>query len=145
MFFGKKVSKSPEFFYLEPGIYPSNVDNNGAMNTLIEERHNQSEIRITIKVSRRTQKIEIYLTNKISRLAFFSTDLGHNFRGNVGNEFGEMLKRKRPLKPEFNYDIVRIHSLMIYTDLIQYNTVATRRPHCCCVFFLFQSSKLGTL
>ena len=32
-----------------------------------------------------------------------------------------MLRRKGPHKPEIAYDIVRIHSLMIYTDLIEYN------------------------
>ena len=34
-----------------------------------------------------------------------------------------MLKGKGPHKPEFAYGIVRIHSLMIYTDLIEYNIV----------------------
>ena len=32
-----------------------------------------------------------------------------------------MLRAKGPHKPEFAYDIVRIHSLMIYTDLIEYD------------------------
>ena len=32
-----------------------------------------------------------------------------------------MLRGKGPDKPEFPYDIVLIHSLMIYTDLIEYN------------------------
>ena len=50
-------------------------------------------------------------------------DLGHIFGRNVGNEFGVMLRRRGPRKPEFAYDIVRIHSLMIYTDLIEYNIV----------------------
>ena len=93
------------------------------MNTLIQERHNHSENCITVKVSRRTQKVEIYLANEGSGLAFFSTDLGHIFGSNVGNEFGVMLRGKGPHKPELAYDIVRIHSLMIYTDLIEYNIV----------------------
>ena len=84
------------------------------MNTLIEERHNHSENCITVKVSGRTQKVEIYLANEGCGLAFFSTDLGHFFGSIVGNEFGVMLRGKGPHKPEFNYDIVRIHSLMIY-------------------------------
>ena len=83
-----------------------------------EERHNHIENCITIKVCRRTQKVEIYLANEGSGLAFFSTDLGHIFRRNVGNEFGVMLREKGPHKPEFAYDIVRIHSLMIHTDMI---------------------------
>ena len=40
-----------------------------------------------------------------------------------------MLKGKGPHKPEFAYDIVRIHSLMIYTELIEYNIVGdTKGP-----------------
>ena len=39
------------------------------------------------------------------------------------NEFGVMLRGKGPHKQKFAYDIVRIHSLMIYTDLIEYNIV----------------------
>ena len=40
-----------------------------------------------------------------------------------------MLRGKGPHKPEFAYDIVRIHSLMISTDLIEYNIVGfTKAP-----------------
>ena len=129
MFFDKKLSKSSEFYYLEPGLYPSIKDIVEAMNILIQERHNRSENCIKVKVSRRTQKFEIHLANEASGLAFFSTDLGHIFGSNVGNEFGVMLRGKGPHKPEFAYDIVRIHSLIIYTDLIKYNIVGdTKAP-----------------
>ena len=56
MFFDKKLLKSSEFHYLEPGLYPSITDTVEAMNTLSQERHNHSENCITVKVSRRTQK-----------------------------------------------------------------------------------------
>ena len=52
MFFDKKLSKSSEFFYLEPGLYPSITDIIEAMNLLIQERHNHSENCIEVKVSR---------------------------------------------------------------------------------------------
>ena len=91
MFFDKKFSKSSEFYYLEPGLYPSIVE---AMINLIQERHNHSDNCIKAKVSRRTQKIEIHLANEASGLAFFSTDLEHIFGSNVGNEFGVMLREK---------------------------------------------------
>ena len=71
MFFVRKLSMSSEFYYLEPGLYPFNTDIVEAMNTLFPERHNHSENCITVKVSGRTQKIEIYLANKQSGLAFF--------------------------------------------------------------------------
>ena len=92
MLFDKKFSKWSEFYYLEPGLYPSITDIVEAMNTLIQERHNHSENCITVKVSRRTQKVEIYLANERSGLAFFSTDLGHILRSNVHYEFGVMLR-----------------------------------------------------
>ena len=136
MFFDKKFSKSTNFYYLEPGLYPSITDIVEAMNILIQERHNHSENCNKVKVSRRTQKIEIDLANEGSGLAFFSTDLGHIFGSNVGNEFGVMLRGKGPYKPEFAYDIVRIHSLMIYTDLIEYNIVGdTKAPLLRCFFY----------
>ena len=71
MFFDKKLSKSSEFYYLEPGLYPSFTDTVEAMNILIQEKHNHSENCVTVKVSRRTQKVEIYLANEGSGLAFF--------------------------------------------------------------------------
>ena len=57
MFFDKKVSKSSEFHYLEPSFYPPVTDIVEAMNTLIQERHNQSESCITVKASQRKQKL----------------------------------------------------------------------------------------
>ena len=113
MFFDQKISKLSEFYFLEPGLYPSITDIVEAMNILIQERHNHTKNCIKVKVSRRTQKLEIYLSNEGSGLAFSSTDVGHIFGSNVGNEFGVMLRGKGPHKPEFAHDIVRIHSLMI--------------------------------
>ena len=117
--FDKKLSKSSEFYYLEPGLYPSITDIVEAMNFLIHERHNHSKNCIKVKVTRITQKVEIYLAKEGFGLAFFSTDLGHIFGSIIGNHFGVMLRRRGPHKPKFAYDIVRIHSLMIYTDLIE--------------------------
>ena len=142
MFFDKKLSKLSEIFYLEPGLYPSNTDIVEAMNMFIQERHNHSKNRIKIKVSRKTQKVEIYLANERSGLALFSTDLEHFFGSNVGYEFGVMLRGKGPHKPNFANYIVRIHSLMIYTDLIECNIVGdTKAPLLRC--FLF-TSKLNS-
>ena len=69
------------------------------------------------------------LANDTYGLAFCSTDLGHIFGNNVGNEFGLLLIGKGPHEPEFAYDIVCIHSLMIYSDLVEYNIVEdTKTP-----------------
>ena len=101
MFCDKKLSISSEFYFLEPGLYPSFTDIVEAMNTLIQDRQNHSENCITVKVSRRTQKIEIHLATEGSGLAFSSTDLGHILGSIFGNEFGVMLRGKGPHKPEF--------------------------------------------
>ena len=107
------------------------------MNILIQERHNHSENCITIKVSKRTQKVEIYLPNEGCGLAFSKMDQGHIFGSNVGNEHGVMLRGKGSHKPKFAYDLVRIHSLMIYTNLIEYNIVGdTKAPLLRCFTFI---------
>ena len=104
-FFDKNFPKLSEFYYLEPGLYPSITDIVEAMNILIQERHNHSENCIKVKVSRRTQKVDIYLAKEGSGLAFLTTDMGHIFESNVGNEFRVGLRGKGPHKPEFAYDI----------------------------------------
>ena len=80
----RKLSKSSQFHYLEPGFYPSIAYFVESKNTLIQERNKQKENCITINVSRRTQKVKIYLANERSGLAFSSMDLGDLFGNNVG-------------------------------------------------------------
>ena len=107
------------------------------MNTLIQERNNHNETCITNRVSRITQKVVIMLANDSSGLAFCSTDFGHIFGNNVGNEFGVLMIKKGPQEPEFAYDVVRIHSLMIYSNLVEYNIVGdTKAPLLRCFPFI---------
>ena len=101
MFFDKKLSKSSEFNFLEHGLYPSITDIVEAMNIIIQGRHIHSKNCFKVKVSRRTQKVEIYFANEGSALAFFSTDLGHIFGSKVVNKLGVMLRGTGPHKPEF--------------------------------------------
>ena len=137
MFYDEKLSKTTEDYYLEPGLYSSITDIVEAMTTLIQERNNHRDTCITIKVSRVTHKVKIYLENKQSSLAIFSTDLGHIFGGDVRNDSGKLMRGKEPLKPTFAYDIVRIHSLMIYTDIAECNIVGdTKTPLLRCFPFI---------
>ena len=122
-FFDEKLSKSTSTYNLELGLYSSITDIVEAMNTLIQGKNNHNETCITVKVSRRSQKVVIILANNTSGLAFCSTDLGHIFGNNVGNQFGVLMKGKGSHEPHFAYDIVRIHSLMIYSDLVEYSIV----------------------
>ena len=136
-FFDEKLSKSTSTSILEPGLYTSITDIVEAMNTLIQERNNHNETCITVKVTCRTQKVVIVFANDSSGLAFCSTDLGHNFGNNVGNEFGVLMIGKGPHEPQFADDIVRIHSLLIYSDLVDYSVVGdTKAPLLRCFPFI---------
>ena len=88
------------------------------MNAIIQGRNNHGDTCITIKVSRVAQKVKVYLEIEESSLAIFSTDLGHIF-GDVRNDLRILIRGKGPHEPTFAYDIVRIHSLMIYTDIVE--------------------------
>ena len=56
MFPDKKLSKLPESYYLELGLYPSIMDIVEAMNNLIQERHYHSEKCISVKMCRKRKK-----------------------------------------------------------------------------------------
>ena len=71
MFYGKTLSNSSKLFYLEPGLYPFITDIDEVLTILIQERQNQSKNCIKVEVSQRTQKVEFYLANEGSGLAFF--------------------------------------------------------------------------
>ena len=92
---------------------------------------------ITIKFDRVTQKVKVYLAKEESSLAIFSTDSGHIFGGDVRNDLGVLMCGIGPHEPTFAYDTVRIHSLMIYSDIVEYNIVGnTKAPLLCCVPFI---------
>ena len=123
MFYDDKISKTIEAYYFEPCLYFSITDIVEAMNTLTQERNSHRDTCITVKVSRVTQKVKAYLAYEESSQAIFSTDLGHIFGGDVRNDLGILMRGKEPHKPTFAYDIVRIHSFRIYTDIVEYNIV----------------------
>ena len=137
MFYDKKLSKTTEAYYIEPGLDSPITDIVEVLNTLIQERNNHWESCIIIRVNRVTQKVKVYLANEESSLAFLSTDLGHIFGGDVRNDSGLFMRGKEPHEPTFAYNIVRIHSLMIYTDIVEYNIVGdTKAPLVRCFPFI---------
>ena len=136
-FFDQKISKSTSTYSIEPGLYTSITHLVEAMKTLNQERNNHNETCITINVSRRTLKNVFMLANDTSGLAFCSTDYCHTFGNNVGNEFRVLMIGKGPYEPDFAYDIVRIHSLMIYSEIVEYNIVGdTKGPLLRCFPFI---------
>ena len=110
------------------------------MSTIIQERNNHRDTCIIIKVSRVTQKVKVYLANEESGLAVFSTDLGHIFGGEVRNDSGILMCGKGQHEPTFAYDIDRIQSIMIFTEIVDYNIVGdTKAP---LLYWLLSISKL---
>ena len=100
------------------------ADINSALRTLMKpstlsfNKNTISAKTVTIRVSRGTQKIDNYLANEICdlSLSLFCRNPVPIFGG---IEFGVMVRIKVLNKPGLTYDIVCIHSLMIYTDLIE--------------------------
>ena len=92
---------------------------------------------IGVKVDRRTQKIGFLLVIDESSLVISSIDLKHIFGDEVRNNWRILMLGKGPQKPLFANDIVRIHSLMIYTEIVEYNTVGdTKAPLLRCIPFI---------
>ena len=90
-----------------------------------------------MKVGRRSQKVTFSLVIGESSLVISSIDLGHIFGGGVRNDRGILMLGTEPHKSLFAYDIVRIHSLMIYTDFVEYNIVRdTKAPLLRCFPFI---------
>ena len=92
-----------------------------AMNTLIQETNNHRDTCITIKTTRVTQKVKVYLANEESSLAIYSTDMGHIFGGYVRKDLGILMCGKGSHETTFADDNVRIHSLMVCTDIVEEN------------------------
>ena len=137
LFYDAIYSKTTTAYYLEPELYSSVPDIVKAMNLFIQERNKHNESCIFAEVFRRTQKIELSLISDDSSLVIFSTDLGNIFGGDVGDDKGILMRGKGPHEPKFAYDIVRIHSLMIYTDIVEYNIIGdTKAPLLLCFPFI---------
>ena len=143
MFLDINFSKPLELYCLELGFHPSIADIVVAMNLLFQERDNHSVSGIIVKVSRRTQRNEIYHANEGSGFAFYCMDLGHVFGSNAGNEIGVMLNGKGPHKSKSTYDFVRIHSLMIYMDLVEKIILGDTKVPLLRCFFIFPKLKTG--
>ena len=133
-------SKTREAYCLQLGLYSSLIDIVEAMRTLIQERNNHRDTCITIKVDRVTQKVKVYLANEKTSLAIFSTSLGYFFGGDVRNDLEIPLCEKSPHEPTFAYDIVRIHSLMIYTDIVECKIVGDTKTLFPVAFRSYRSS-----
>ena len=118
-------TKPSDYYTLDPGLYPSISDIVNEMNRKIQEREKYEKTSIKLHVNKITQRISLSIPNQNSLLVIFSANLCHVFgceeavycMGVFTSEAG----------PKFNYDIVRIHTLMIYSDVVGYNIVGNTK------------------
>ena len=128
-FHDNELSKTKYYYYLEPGLHHCITDIVEAINSLIQKKNNNNKTCIGVKGDRRTQKNAFLFVSDESFLVISNIDLGHIFGGDVRNDRGLLMLVKGPHKSLFAYDLVRIHSLMIYTDIVEYNIVGdTKAP-----------------
>ena len=127
LFHDNELSKTKDYYYLEPGLHHSNTDIVEAMNSLIQNRNNHKKTCIGVKVDRRTQRIAFSLVIDESSLVISSIDLGHIFGGDVRNDWWILMLGRGTHKPLFAYNLVRIHWFMIYTFFVEYNIVGDKK------------------
>ena len=95
------------------------------------------KIALLLKYRVAYKKLKLSLISDDSSLVIFSTDLGNDFGGAVGDDKGILMVGEGPHEPKFLYDIVRPHSLMIYNDIVEYNIVGdTKAPLLRCFPFI---------
>ena len=128
---------------IEPGLYPSIVNIVVPMNNKIREHLGAQVFEyngIYVSDDKITQKVAVHLPENQSVFIIQSVDLSHIFGCDLEqNQTGVIMKEKGPHYPQCPYDIIRIHSLMIYSDIIEYNIVGdTKTPLLRCVPFIFK-------
>lgn len=136
--FSKEATEPPEPYTIKPGLYTSISEIINAMNNLISDRMKRKEKYITAHVDKITQQVNISLRKDISSLVFCSNDLTHIFGvESLEPDSGLLMYGIGPHKNQLAYDIVRIHSLMIYSDLVEYNIIGdTKAPLLRCIPFI---------
>ena len=85
------------------------------------------------------------LANDTSGLAVCSIDFGHFFGNNVDDEFAVLVIRKSPNEHEFAHDIVGIHSLMIYSILVEYKIIENTKTALLRCFVFLSKLKGGDI
>ena len=77
-------------------------------------------IYVSEKVYKITQKVAVHLPENQSVYIIQSSDLSYIFGCDlIQKQTGVIMKGKGPPYPQYSYDIIRIHSLMIYSDIIE--------------------------
>ena len=129
-----------EPMHFEPGLYPSFVDIVVNMYSKIRERLGAQAFQYNgmyVSVNKITRKIAVHSFEDQS-VFNTSSDLNHFLSCDFEqNQTGVIMSGKGPHYLQYSYDIIRIRSLMIYTDIIEYRIVGdTKTPLLRCIPFI---------
>ena len=91
-----------------------------------------------VSVDKMTRNVAVLLPENQSVFFIQSSDSSHIFGCDLEqNQTGVIKKGKGPHYPQYSYEIIRIHSVKIYSDFIQYNIVGdTKTPLLRCIPFI---------
>ena len=125
-----------------------NLDIVVAMNDTVRKRigaQNYEYNGIYVSVDKITQTIAIHLPEDQSVFIIQSANLSPIFGCDLEeNQTRVITKRKGPNYSQYSYDIIRIHYLMVYGDIIEYNIVGDTKTLYCVVFLSFPKQKMET-
>ena len=108
---------------IPPGLYHSLDDILAAMRDVA--RLQDKTINFQWSVNHRTQIVEIKLPNQNAGLNIISPDIAHI----LGFPMSVLLTGSEPHKSLYPIDILRFHSVMIYTDIIEHGIIGdTKAP-----------------
>ena len=120
------------------------------MNNKIRERLVAQAVEyngIYVSVDKMTQTVAVHLTESQSVFMIQISGLSHVFGCELEqSQTGFIMKGKGPHYPQDSYDIIKLHSLMIYSDIIEYNIVGdTKTPLLRCIPFLSKVKKVDII
>ena len=111
--------------HIDPGLYPSFVDIVLAMNGKVCKpigAQNFECNEIYVSVAKITQKNVIQIPEAQSVFIIQKIDLSHIYGCDLKqNQTGVVMKGKGPHVPQYSHFIRKVKSVMIYSDIIEYN------------------------
>ena len=118
------LNESYETVTILPGMYLSLDEIFQSMNDALRLRNRQS-VELKWKVDSITRHCEIELASDKSQLVFASQDLCSI----LGFSQSVWFSSKGPHRSEFPIDILRFHSVMVYTDIVEFSIIGdTKAP-----------------
>ena len=117
-------TKPSDCYTLDPGLYPSIFDFVNEMNRKVQEIEMYEKTPIRLLVNKITRRISLRLPNQNCLPVLFSANHCHIFGCEEAVlDIGVFMGGAGPHCPKFPYDIVQIHILMIYSDIVESNIV----------------------